>query len=168
MTGLKILPLARKANRCFGSLYPLGLPNLAGFRTRFGRRRAQYLDGTRIRDYVPSRNLREGRATLTEAVLQRLQSLGNDDKSRHRRIGQRDDALDRVRSGNGRVHSRKRFPTAEGTTRSLNRAANSLIARQPVQCAAAIRLKLNLSSASIVSGMMLSVAPAKWKPPSTP
>jgi hypothetical protein len=74
----------------------------------------------------------------------------------------------RARRADPAVQSTKRFPTAEGVTRSPNRSVSFPSARQPVQCAAAISWRSKASRASTVSGIIASVEPARWKPPSTP
>lgn len=65
-------------------------------------------------------------------------------------------------------YSRNVFPTAEGTTAWPKADVSAPIARQPVQCPAAIVFRLNARIASTVSGMIFSMLPDRWKPPITP
>ena len=56
-------------------------------------------------------------------------------------------------------YSRNVFPTAEGTTAGPKADVSAPIARQPVQCPAAMVFRLNVRIASTVSGMIFSVLP---------
>ena len=56
-------------------------------------------------------------------------------------------------------YSRNVFPTAEGTTAGPKADVSALIARQPVQCPAAMVFRLNARIESTVSGMIFSVLP---------